>query len=424
VAPRRTDSDPPTKAAQAPEGEHRGSVRITLTRRRRALLVLFLLLLSATYLYSSIQTYRAARLAQGTTAEELEAAVRLQPRNAEYQFRLGSYLFLAKYWLALATLYQVTGDSGAQLEALQRATAASPNDPTVAWQAANYFLVRGETERALEQFQVVLLHDPGVAELALELCWRGTRDPARIMALLDGRPDLHLTLVRVLLEQEAPQAAATVWERLLALGLPFRMERALTYINRLIEQGDGEAAKAAWNGALALQPGMEAYRHGRNLIVNGGFDENILNGGFDWRVSQPEGMRVGVDSTEFHGGHRSMALEYQGTESAGWGLVQYVPLRPSTDYVFTAYYRTTKLAGTNAPRIYVQEHPGGSTLAASRPLEGAPVWRQEQVRFRSGPAATLAAIRVRRPAAGTVLRGTIHLDSLSLQEAGAEGRTR
>ena len=112
----------------------------------------------------------------------LQRAARLDPGNADYRDRLGRYYYLiahdpsaaiepyraavqlnphsARFWFDLASAYQVLGDIPSQTAALERAIEADPTTPDVAWEAANLYLVRGENEKALREFRVVLGTDP------------------------------------------------------------------------------------------------------------------------------------------------------------------------------------------------------------------------------------------------------------------------
>ncbi len=108
----------------------------------------------------------------------LQRAARLDPGNAEYRNHVGRYFALvaqdpgaaiepyraalqlnphsARYWFDLASAYQVLGDTSNQSMALEHAIEADPTTPDVAWEAANFYLVQGDNEKALREFRVVL----------------------------------------------------------------------------------------------------------------------------------------------------------------------------------------------------------------------------------------------------------------------------
>src|SRR5271168_2693598 len=124
----------------------------------------------------------------------LQRAARLDSGNADYRNHLGRYYALvardaaaaiepyraavqldphsARYWFDLASAYQVLGDTSNQSLALARAIDADPATPDVAWEAANFYLVQGENEKAMREFRVVMENEPSLANLAIQYCWR------------------------------------------------------------------------------------------------------------------------------------------------------------------------------------------------------------------------------------------------------------
>jgi len=136
--------------------------------------------------------YIAAYLSEKPDLASLQLAAKLQPGNAEYLYRLGTSLVdsspqsalesyraavalnphKARYWLGLAAVYQNMGNSSEQKAALENAINSDPKTPNVAWEAANFYLVQGETEKALREFHVVLENDLSLASAALQLCLR------------------------------------------------------------------------------------------------------------------------------------------------------------------------------------------------------------------------------------------------------------
>src|SRR3984957_20648985 len=120
----------------------------------------------------------------------LQRAVRLDPGNADFCDHLGRYYALvvrdpasaiapyraavqlnphsARYWFDLASAYQVLGDTSNQTWALEHAIEADPTTPDVAWEAANFYLVQGENEKALREFHVVLENEPSLAAPSIQ----------------------------------------------------------------------------------------------------------------------------------------------------------------------------------------------------------------------------------------------------------------
>jgi len=59
--------------------------------------------------------------------------------------------------------------------------------------------------------------------------------------------------------------------------------------------------------------GLSAYLPTEeNLVVNGDFSLDILNGGFDWNYVTRTGVRPLLDPSDFREGHRSLSLTFEG----------------------------------------------------------------------------------------------------------------
>src|SRR5262245_18857169 len=201
------------------------------------------ILLSAVYVGFSAVDFLGAHFAEIPTLASLSRAVRLQPGNAEYRYRLGRYLSLAelspaqaeaplraavglnphqaRYWMALAGAYQLLGDDQHQGTSLERALAAEPTTPEVAWEAANFYIVRGDTSAALKNLRVVLANDPYLPPDALRLCWR--IQPDVDVLLRDIVPPLtkvNSYFLEYLASANETTAAAKVWDKLVTLNQP------------------------------------------------------------------------------------------------------------------------------------------------------------------------------------------------------------
>ena len=146
------------------------------------------------YLALAAKEFAATYLALRPNLASLQLAIRLSPGNAEFHHRLGRFFAFeagnpqaslqgyldatrlnphqARYWFDLAAIHQVLGNLTAQSDALEHAVQAEPTDPGVAWEAANIFLVQGETDRSLHEFRVVLENEPSMSAMALQSCWR------------------------------------------------------------------------------------------------------------------------------------------------------------------------------------------------------------------------------------------------------------
>ena len=180
----------------------------------------------------------------------LQRAARLDAGNADYRNHLGRYYALvardpgaaiepyraavelnphaARYWFDLASAYQVLGDTSNQTWALEHAIEADPTTPDVAWEAANFYLVRGDTEKALREFHVVLENEPSLAALAIQFCWRINPDVDMLLRdVVPARSTAYIAFLSLLMTRQETAATAKVWAAMMAT--PEAFERRYAY---------------------------------------------------------------------------------------------------------------------------------------------------------------------------------------------------
>ena len=392
------------------------------------------------YLGLSLRAYLATRLAAVPDVPNLHKAIRLEPANAEYRELLGRNLALsgtnlddaissyrtavrlnpyeARYWLDLAGAYQVAGRTGEQEESVERAVEADPTTPRVAWEAANFFLVQGDRDKALRHFRVVLANDPQMVDSALQLCWRATGDANQILdEALPARPDLYLSFLRLLISKQEMAAAENVWGHLIGLQQSFPINLTFPYFRLLLAKQEVTAAQAAWQQLASLNPSLQAYLPSRdNLIINGGFEESLLNGGFDWWYESNPHVALAIDTSEFHGGTRSLSITFDGQNAPEAGIVQFIPVKPNTEYEFSAECRTEELETASGPRFALADaYTNAPYVLTDDSLDNNP-WRLQEARFQTGPNTNLLLLRIARQPAAPLIRGKLWIDDLRLVE--------
>src|SRR5581483_11895323 len=310
------------------------SFKILQPTRKAAFVGLGLLLFCACT-YPVARSYLASRYAAMLDVESLRRATRLEPGNAQYFDRVGRFLSYARqdvpasvvpyqeavrlnpheaqYWLDLANTYQFTGNTQEQGRALESAVRVDPRTPVIAWQAGNYLLLQGHTEQALRQFRIVVENDPDLADRALSLAWRATGDVDVVARNgLPPQPEAYLRFIELLRANDQADAAKNVWHRLAALHEPIDINGALRYLDYELSRRDIDEADAVWKDLLRSNRNLQRYSLSDDLIVNGGFEEPILNGGFDWRYQRTPAVTISIDDSTVHSGLRSLALDFNG----------------------------------------------------------------------------------------------------------------
>jgi cytochrome c-type biogenesis protein CcmH/NrfG len=409
------------------------------TRGKKIAVLLAASFLAALYIGISALQFLAAHYSEKNDLASLERAVRLQPGNSEYRYRLARYLSLtqstpdivasayraavalnphrARYWFELAGAYQLMSDTQGQADALNRAVLADPKTPDVAWQAANFSLVQGDNDRALQEFRVVLENDPTFAPTALQLCWRVNPDIDTILSkAMPSDPQSYYALLDLMMAKKEPAAAAKTWAQLVQLQKPIDSGRVFEYIRYLVAQQDINQARTVWREAGALS-GLSAYQPSRqNLVVNGDFSLPVLNGGFDWIYYRSKEVELALDPTQAHSGNRSLAIVFDSRALEDAGIRQLVPVEPNTTYDFSANFKAQDMLGAGGPRFAVQDVYGEQIYFASDDLKNADFWKSVSGGFTTGPEAKLVVVRIQRNPPGSAIKGKLWIDGVKMVE--------
>lgn len=408
---------------------------------RRISLALVSAILLAGYLWFAGRQFGAAVFSDRPDLASLQRATRWQPGNADYHDRLGRYFFLierspeaaaesyrtavalnpfdAHYWFDLAAAYQWLGNTGQQGAALEHALAADSSTPDLAWEAANFYLVQGESEKALHEFRVVMENEASMIPPALALCWRIKPDIDILLRdAVPPTPMAYANLLDFLVSKKETPAAARVWTQLVQLQKPVTHALAFLYIRYLVSQHDVDQARLVWQQCATLC-GLAAYQPSpENLIINSDFSLNVLNGGFDWQYHQSKEVALALDPTQAHNGHRSLLITFDARTADDAGIGQLIPVKPSTTYDFSAFFKADDIQGAGGPRFIVQDLYNEATYFSSDELKNADFWKEVSGNFTTRADTKILLLHIKRDPPGMPIRGKLWIDAVHLSEAG------
>ena len=403
----------------------------------RLILAATLLLATGTYLVLISRQFLAAHFADKNDLHGLQLAIRLEPNNAWYHYALGRYFwfvqrsaesaiepyhtairlnpFEARAWFDLAAVYQYLGNANRQEDALQHAVEEDPSTPDVAWEAANLYLVQGETEKALKEFRVVLENDPYRPPAALAICWRIDPDiDALLKDVVPPLPSVYSFFLDYLISKKETPAAAKVWAAMAQLGQPIERRYVFGYMGYLFKEKEVDQARLVWQQAGSLSQ-LSAYQPTQdNLVANGDFSLDVINGGFDWYYRQSQDVSLALDPTQPHTGNRSlrMVFDSRGLEDAG--LQHIIPVEPNTQYEFSANFRAEDMKGAGGPRFVLQDLYSGTAFFSSDPLTNGGFWKNVSGDLTTGPDTKLLLLRIQRFPGWIPIKGTLWIDGIRL----------
>ena len=419
---------------------------IPLEGRRRWLFAA-LALLTVAYVLLAGKQFAASYFAFHPDLPSLQRAVSLSPGDADIHHHLGRYFAFvaanpqaalenyraatqlnphqARYWFDLAAAYQIAGNTVAQRDALEHALKAEPTAPDVAWEAANFFLIEGDVDRALHEFRVVIANDSSLAGLALQSSWRVRPDADSLLQdVVPSRTDSLLAFLTLLMSKQETDSAIKVWDRLVDLHQKFENHYLFDYVRYLVTAHRPDAAIAAWERAARVL-NLPAYLPtSDNLIVNGDFSLAILNGGFDWTYQTQPGVRLLLDQSDFREGQRSLSITFEGPGISDAGIHQWIPVRGGTSYEFTSYFKSSEFEGAGGPQIVLRDVYTGQALYTSDPLNGADFWKSVHSTIQTPPTTTLLVLNIERIPAGSPIRGKLWVDDFQLSPAASSESQR
>ena len=409
---------------------------------QRLAVVAALFFLLAAYLILTAAAFLAVHFSTDPDRVHLQRATWLDPGNAEYRYRLGRYELLARlspqaaipwleaatdlnphsarYWLDLAIARQSLGDTASERLALDRALASDPRNPDVVWQAANLYLAQGSIEDAMHEFRVVMENDPALAPQAINLCWKIHPD---IEPLLSGviPPKVYNSFLAFLISRNETGAAAKVWEKIFSAQQPLERSDLFAYMRYLIAHQEVAQASLVWREAATLS-GLAPYQpSSENLLINGDFSMEVLNGGFDWLHQATPGVALALDPNDAHSSTRSLRVTFDGPGIADAGIRQLVPVEPNTRYDFSGFYKAQDIDGAGGPKFAIQDLYRETPFFMSDDLRDSDFWRRADGTFTTGPDTHLLVLRIARVPAGSPIKGKLWIDGLQLVRTGNPG---
>ncbi|HEV1993825.1 MAG TPA: tetratricopeptide repeat protein [Candidatus Acidoferrum sp.] len=328
----------------------------------------------------------------------------------------------AYYWADLGAAYDWAGRPDDALRAFEQARQLFPNSPDINWRLANFYVRAGKTSEALRALQKVLAGDNVARHHAFALATSATRDTNAILSeMLPVRADIYFEYLDFLIAAGKMDAAEMVWARVLERNVPFELRQVFPYLDALIQHREPERAAETWS-ALAGRLPAQIHRRagGRDLITNGSFELDILDGGLDWRILPVEGAIVSLDSANAVDGARSLRIEFDGKHNLDfYHVLQYVPVKPDTRYRFSGSMRVNGITTQSGPRFQIYDTYDMPILFLSTShLVGISDWQAEQVEFKTGAATRLLVIRVARPASRKLdnrIAGAVWIDDVRLE---------
>ena len=319
------------------------------------------------------------------TIAEYERAVKLSPND--YRF-----------WMALGTAYEQTGDSVKGEQALKRAVALAPAYAFPRWYLGNLLLRSGRYNEAFDELRLAAEADSDLQPQQFNLLWAIYGEDLEGLKKAIGessraRGDFALYLV----SQQRYDDGLRLWESLSEEEKKTNRDIGHSLVSNLVTAQRYHDAVNVWN---EIAPN-ERYRAELGKVFDGSFEDAISYGpemAFGWQVKGAPQVQIGIDPTKGNGGERSLRLAFQVRANlASLNVSQLVPVTQNTEYEFECYLTTDKLETGSAPSIQILDAASQAVLATSdQAPNGTNPWSRVSLTFKTSDKTQAVLLKIVR----------------------------
>jgi tetratricopeptide (TPR) repeat protein len=408
-------------------------------------------LLATIFVYSATKLELASYRMNSDDPTKMARAITLEPGDADYWDRMGRYLQFelndqdlpgalknyqmavklsprtARYWVDLAVVQENLGDVQQARDDFAQALAAYPASAEIRWEYANFLLRQGELPLALAEMRKSIIGDASLLPLAITRTWRATGDADQLATdVLPRDPKAYLDALDFFAQEKNVDAGLRIWSHLSTLGTQFPIEKLFPFFEEMIRENRAADAQRVWNEALDIC-GIPHEKLRDQLLFNGGFESDILNGGLDWRLSPRAGMSVEYDTLVRHGGLRSLRVDFNGGVNLDLSEPsQFIPVEPNNSYKFHAYLRTESITTESGLHFEIFDPTRRDIAAKTDNFIGTHLWTGVDAEIHTAAQTQFLEVLLRRAPSRLFenkLSGTVWIDDVSLNLASAPDST-
>lgn len=390
----------------------------------RGLLVIGSLLVALWVSFFGVRAGIAGLAADGKSSNDQRWAVRLEPSNAEFWYRLGHYqqfnleqpdavAAVVSYqkaialnpgyteaWLDLGAAYELDGNKDAAQNAFLRAKKSYPASADVAWRYGNFLLREGTLPEAFAELRVALQADPKRAGAVFSRAYRADPDIDAILNdLLPPIPQVYVDAIAEAVDSQQLAVAQTIWMRLIRLRPRLQLWQFSNLVGVLQARHDYEAARRIWDQGTSTMNLPPLVQPQDSVLWDPSFESGLSNASFAWFFhSLVEGVHAELDTAEKLSGKQSLRLTFDGKHNPGSDLACAPgPVIPGTKYLFSGWVKTKNLTGDQGIRFHLKpigniQIPAESTAD----IHGTTAWTSIEQDWTAGPGVRLVEVCVSR----------------------------
>jgi tetratricopeptide (TPR) repeat protein len=334
---------------------------------------------------------------------------------SHYRESLSLIPLQAAVWTDLAMAYQLDAQPSESERSLERAVRLNPNNPDLMWEAGTFWLIGNMADKAVGSLKRYIQLMPENQNTAYDLCYRLQLDNAYLLAnLVPDSYEYRSNYLTYLMNTNRVEEAGETWKTIELNRLDKKLFTA--YVNFLINNNQYEKAETLWKeitGRIDGYVDSPAF-----LISNYSFENDMLEGGFDWIVNETNGVDVFIDETVHMDGRRSLAVTFDGSTNPDIVLArQVVRVTPASQYVLMANIKTDGIT-TNGIFMSVQGRKCSGLNKRSETVTGTNFWKELSIDFDVPAQCSAVTINFKRERSvkfDNRIQGTAWLDKVTMK---------
>jgi tetratricopeptide (TPR) repeat protein len=354
--------------------------------------------------------FRASSERDIFTPEKLDASL----KKYETVVRLAPYDY--RWWIELGRAREQAEDVAGAEAAFLRAISLAPAYTYPHWQAGNFYLRQGETEKAFAELKKAAENNPVYRLQVFSTIWDYfDKDTARLEQLAGDAPGVRSDLALFYASKERAADALRVWDTLTPEQKKENESDAKIIAQALFEKRYFRSA-IGFTREVGIETEAEAEK-----FQNAGFESSIGREGdtyFNWKVIPTEKVDVRLDPSQKRSGNRSLRLAFNGFAAAQYyQTYQIVAVEPNAKYRLSFWLRTENLKSAGNPLIEIVNANDDRLIKNTEAFPGGSnEWQEMKIEFVAPPNAEGVQIRVGRAFCGTQcpLFGSIWLDDFQI----------
>src|SRR5260221_7986953 len=160
------------------------------------------------------------------------------------------------------------------------------------------------------------------------------------------------------------------WQSFANLGQPYSVNDTMSVVEYLIAQHQIPDAQQVWRDMAKQSPSLRPEAADGNLIVYGSFEEEIIPGGFSWRLDPPASRTLHIDTQEFRTGMASVSFTFEGPAFSDYGFSQLIPVKGNQIYEVFVTAKSQEIQSSEGPRIMVEDASDRTLLTKGPEWQG------------------------------------------------------